>query len=100
MKKVNRLRTRRGGNFQYAYEAHVTGGAPIQKGFETAAVGFFPVERLPSPMPSWNRPIIADALARFPDTVERTIKIPTWQIVLIRIGLKIRDWRTEHILKR
>jgi 8-oxo-dGTP diphosphatase len=105
--KIDRLigkywnpRTRRGGNLQHVYEAHVTGGTPIQNGPETVAVGFFPVERLPSPILGWNRPIIEDALAHFPTAVERTIKMPTWQVILIRVGLKIRDWRNKHILKR
>ena len=93
-------RTRRGSNLQHVYEAHVTGGAPIRNGPETIAVSFFPIGRLPSPMLGWNGPIIADALARFPNIVERTIRIPTWQVILTRVGLEIRDWYNRHILKR
>ena len=92
-------RTRRGGNLQHAYEAHIIGGTAIQEGAETLAVGFFLIDQLPAGIVNWNRQIIADAVAKFPNPADRIIQIPLWQVILLYIGLEIRDWHNKHFLK-
>ena len=89
-----------GGNTQYVFEGHVVGGAPIEQGFETLAVGFFPINQLPPRTMERAQLRIQDALADSPDIFEKTDIIPTWQALLIRVGLFLRDLRNRYILKR
>lgn len=92
--------TANGGNWRYLFEGHVIGGEAIRQGDETLAVGFFSIDALPPKSLDWIKIFIADALADSPTVIERTLTLPTWQAMLIRIGIVLRDFRNQYILKR
>jgi ADP-ribose pyrophosphatase YjhB (NUDIX family) len=104
--KVDRLVARywhpqapRGGNRQYAFKAHIIGGAAISRGPETAAVGFFSVFNLPSCTTPWTKKHIKDALESS-SAFERTEYLPIWMFLLLRDGIYFRDIRNKYILRR
>jgi 8-oxo-dGTP pyrophosphatase MutT (NUDIX family) len=89
-----------GGNTQYVFEGHVVGGAPITQGFETLAVGFYPIDQLPPRTMERAQFRIQDALADSPDIFEKTDLMPASQALLIKVGIFLRDLRNRYILKR
>ena len=90
----------RGGNTQHLFEGHIIGGAPISSGPETAAVGYFPVDQLPSRSSQWLKIRVADALSDSTSVIERTERLPFIQVALIRLGLVWRDFRNKSIRRR
>jgi 8-oxo-dGTP diphosphatase len=90
----------RGGSLRYLFEGRVVGGAPISSGPETVGVGFFPIDALPSHMLTWVKVFVADALTNSPTTIERTLYLPLWMVVAIRIGLVVRDLRNRYFRKQ
>ncbi len=88
--------TPRGGDLRYLFEGHIVGGSVIRNGPETADVGFFPIDALPSRTTPWVKEYIADALANSPSVVERTQYLPLWMVIAIRIGLAVRDLRNRY----
>ena len=85
----------RGGDVQHLFEAHIVGGAPISSGPETAAVDFFPTNQLPPRMSPFVEPLVADALANSTAVIERKLFMPIWLMILLRIGLVVRDLRNR-----
>ncbi|MEW5718497.1 MAG: NUDIX domain-containing protein [Chloroflexota bacterium] len=88
-----------GGSLRYLFEGHVIGGAAIQDGPETRGVEFFPVNALPSRMLPWVKNFIADALVNSPSVVERTLYLPLWMVVMIRLGYFTRNFRNRYFRK-
>jgi 8-oxo-dGTP diphosphatase len=88
-----------GGSIRYLFVGRIVGGAPISSGPETVGVGIFPIDALPSLMLPWVRNFIADALTNSPSVIERTLKLPLWMAIAIRIGLVVRDFRNCYFRK-
>jgi 8-oxo-dGTP diphosphatase len=84
-----------GGREIIALTAHAVGGNPDDRGWESVGVGWFPVQSLPSRTILFTREIIADALTEHSQPVKRTQTVPVWQMVLIRVGLALRDARNR-----
>jgi 8-oxo-dGTP pyrophosphatase MutT (NUDIX family) len=88
--------TPRGGSLRYLFEGHVVGGVAIQSGPETVGVEFFPIDALPSRMLPWVKNFIADALANSPTIIERTLNLPLWMAITIRVGYAVRNFRNRY----
>ena len=78
------------GYCKHVYAAHVVGGELIRRGPETAAVRWFPVDRLPITLAPWHRPCIRDALSGSPEPVERLARPPGWQVTLFKLLIRAR----------
>ncbi len=89
-----------GGDLVYLFEAYIVGGEPIKNGAETLDVRFFPVDQLPPKTWRWTRTHLADALVRNGNIIERTEVMPIGLAVLIRVGIALRDFRNQYILRR
>ncbi len=89
-----------GGSLVHLFEGRVVGGAAISSGPETANVGLFPVDELPPRTIRWTRAHVTDALANSSTVIERTELLPVWQMVLLRIGFIVRDFRNKYIFRR
>ena len=89
----------RGGNTQYLFEGYVIGSAPISQGFETLAVGFFPVDQLPARIMGRMKMRIDDALANSPTVIERVDRVPIWVAIYFRVGIVLRDLRNQYLRK-
>lgn len=89
-----------GGNRRDLFEGHIVGGAAIKQGDETLAVGFFSVDAMPSQSLGWVKTFVADALAKSPTVIERTLTLPVWRVILLRVAIVLRDFHNKHILRR
>lgn len=83
----------RGGDLQHSFEAHVLGGAARSDGLETVGVGFFPIDDLPRVTPPWVRAHVRDTLSNEGRVIERTERMPLMLVLIIRIGIMLRDLR-------
>jgi 8-oxo-dGTP diphosphatase len=92
--------TPRGGDLRYLFEGHIVGGAAISSGPETLGVEFFPIDALPSRTMPWVKEFIADALTNSPTIIERTLYLPLWMAVAIRVGLVWRDFRNRRFRRQ
>jgi len=89
-----------GGSVRYLFAGHIVGGTAIQNGPETVGVGFFPIDALPSPMLPWVKDFITDALTNSPTIVERTLYLPLWMVITIRIGYIVRNFRNRYFRRQ
>ncbi len=89
-----------GGSVRYLFEGHVIGGAAIQNGPETRGVDFFLIDALPARMLPWVKKFIADALTNSPSIIERTLYLPMWMAVGIRLGYAARNFRKRYFRKQ
>ncbi len=87
------------GNTRYVYRGHVTGGQAIERGPETAAVAWFPVAEIPRPMAPGTLEVIADALPKEAEPVDKTKVLPRWQVILKNTLITLRDAR-NRLLRR
>ncbi len=85
----------RGGDWQHLFQAHIVGGNAISRGPETAAVRFFPVDRLPRLMVPWAPVHIRDVLANHPGPIERIEYLPMVMVVVFRLATRARRWRNR-----
>jgi 8-oxo-dGTP pyrophosphatase MutT (NUDIX family) len=87
------------GDRMRVFVAQVTDGSPEQHDKETVDVRWFPATALPTRMFRFAREHLQDALAGLPSPVSKEQRLPMWMAVLIRIALKVRDFR-KHIFSR
>lgn len=79
----------------HCFVGHVIGGHAIERGPETAAVGWFPPDRLPRRLVGSNRLRLQDALSGHDQPIERVMKIPAWRQWLMKGLLAARDLRNR-----
>lgn len=82
-------------DLRHIFRAHVVGGQPLQRGPETLAVRWFPINDLPKRMTPSVPELIADALADRADPIQRVQRLPLWKIVLFRFRIYLRDLRNR-----
>jgi 8-oxo-dGTP pyrophosphatase MutT (NUDIX family) len=88
-----------GGDLTYVALGHLQEDTPSAYGWESVAIGWFPVEALPSSLFRFGRIYIADALAEFPSPVKRTLCLPWYQARLLRFFFLLHSLR-NRLLKR
>lgn len=86
------VRPQFGAETMYVYAAHVVGGAPIERGPETVAVGWFSLTDLPGLLP-FPREYVRDAVAAGAAPLKQVQRLPWTQALLIRIAVRLRDLR-------
>jgi 8-oxo-dGTP diphosphatase len=79
-------------DLRHIFTAHVTGGQPLKSGPETQEVRWFPVDKLPARLTPSVHEIVADALAETPGPIQRDQHFPIWQILYIRLRVRLRDF--------
>ena len=79
----------------YIYVGHVSGGDGSNHSWESLAVEWFSVDRLPRRMLGLTREFISDARFATDLPLKRTQIMPRWQVVLLQTGMKIRDARNR-----
>ncbi len=80
-----------GSLLSYLFIAHVIGGRPLQRGPETRAVAWFPVDRLPRSMLAPTKSRIAIALQEHEEPLEVQEHFPAWQALLLALMIWLRD---------
>ena len=88
-----------GGSLSYIALGYVLDTQAEAFGWETVAVDWFPVTALPRSLNRFARIFIADALAAFPDPVKRTLYMPWYQAILVKVLFGLRNLR-NRVLKR
>ena len=89
-----------GGDLAYVALARAEGDGPDSAyGWETVALGWFPVTALPRSLSRFGRVYVADALAALPESLKRTLYVPWYEAVAIRLLLRLRSLR-NRLLKR
>jgi len=83
----------------YVYTAHVVGGAAITRGPETRDVRWFPVDRLPRRMLPHSKRRIFLAMEASTEPVEMEERVPTWQALLLRLLIRLRDQYNKYFRK-
>ena len=82
-------------NVMHVFEGHVIGGNSKDRGWESVAVGWFAVDKLPIRTIRWAREMIADTRAIAPEPISKIQMMPRWQIALIRVVFSIRNLRNR-----
>lgn len=91
-----------GDQLTHTFRARVVGGKAKHFGLETTGLHWFPVGALPRGVEPLQRQMIADALADFPEPVERRIDFARWKLVLARViffVMRVRNIAAWHVLK-
>ena len=70
---------------RYIFKGTVIGGQPVERNQETLAVGWFPMDILPHPLGPSVVSILADALSENEEPIVKTILMPGWKAVLLRL---------------
>jgi len=83
----------------YYFAGRVVGGEAIEKGPETAAVGWFDPKHLPRHFLGSNRQRLADALVNHAESVECILTVSLWQQWVMKTLLALRNLR-NHLLRR
>lgn len=78
-------------DLRHSFRAHVVGGYPLQRGPETRAVRWFPVNGLPERMTPSVAEFVADALSDRFEPIQRIQRYPYWQVIYIRLRIWLRD---------
>ncbi len=71
------------------------GVPPEPFGWETLAVGWFAADNLPPGLSRFARAYVADALAGYPAAVERTLYVPAYEAVAMRLLFRLRSLRNR-----
>lgn len=79
----------------HIYVGYVSGGDGTTHSWESLAVEWFDVDDLPKRMLGLTREFIHDARFATDLPLRRTQMMPTWQVVLLNSGMKIRDVRNR-----
>ncbi len=83
-----------GGDALYVYEGRVIGGNPEDRGWESVAVEWFPVDQLPRNTVRFTREYLAD-LQNGNLPVKKEQFLPRWYIFLLRVGFFLRNLRNR-----
>ena len=84
---------------RYVYRGAVTGGQAIERGPETVAVKWFPVDQLPRRLAPNAKEIIADAHPINADPVEKEHRYNLTGIIIRKFLIPVRDLR-NRLLRR
>jgi 8-oxo-dGTP pyrophosphatase MutT (NUDIX family) len=90
----------RGGDRQRLYLARVTGGDPSAHDWESVAVRWFAVDRLPRRLTPFCAEQIADALAEDERPVEKEQRLTWLQAALLRVFFLLRSARNRLLRRR
>lgn len=89
----------RGDQLTEAFRACVVGGKPKRFGIETTGLRWCAMEQLPRTLEPLHRQIIADALAKTAEPVERRIDFPLWKLYPARVVFFVVRWLNWIIKK-
>jgi 8-oxo-dGTP pyrophosphatase MutT (NUDIX family) len=84
-----------GGSLTYVALGYLLDDSTEPYSWETVAVGWFPVKALPRSLYRFGRIFIDDALAASPIPVKRTLYIPWYQAVMLRLLFWLRNLRNR-----
>ncbi len=82
-------------DLRHSFRAHVVGGQALQRGPETRAVRWFPVNELPDKLTPSVHEFVADALSDRSDPIQRIQRYPNWKIIYIKLRIGLRDLRNR-----
>jgi len=84
-----------GGNTQYVFAGHVTGGDPAQHDWESVAVRWFPLDTLPWRLFPFSREHIEDACTHTATPVKKEQRLPKAQLLLLNCFMVYRRIRNK-----
>jgi 8-oxo-dGTP diphosphatase len=88
------------GDMMRVFIAKPTGGSTDQRDKESVDVRWFPVTTLPKRLFRFAREHLHDALAGSPSPVSKEQRLPLWMAPVVRIALRMRDFRNRVFITK